>query len=49
MRELTKPWCFFKSQIVLFQIISGALEEKGISRFLQKGQVNFSTEAPEMI
>jgi hypothetical protein len=40
---------FFKSQIVLFQIISGALAEKVIFRFLQKSQVIFSTEGPEMI
>ena len=47
---LTKPWWFFfKSQIVLFQIISGALAEKVIFSFLQKSQVTFSTEAPEMI
>jgi hypothetical protein len=34
---------------VLFQIISGALAEKVIFSFLQKSQVTFSTEAPEMI
>ena len=34
---------------MLFQIISGALAEKVIFSFLQKSQVTFSTEAPEMI
>ena len=34
---------------MLFQIISGALAEKVIFIFLQKSQVTFSTEAPEMI
>jgi hypothetical protein len=52
MREFTTDktmFFFFKSQIVLFQIISGALVEKVIFIFLQKSQVTFSTEAPEMI
>jgi hypothetical protein len=40
---------FLKSQIVFFRIISGALAEKVIFSFLQKSQVTFSTEAPEMI
>jgi hypothetical protein len=52
MREFTTDKtmvCFFKSQIVLFQIISGTLAEKVTFSFLQKSQVTFSTEAPEMI
>ena len=51
MREFTnkKPWCFFKPQIVLLQIISGALAENVDFRFFHKNQIISFTEAPEMI
>ena len=52
MREFTTEETmvfFFKSQIVFFQIISGALAEKVIFSFLQKSQVTFAREPPEMI